>query len=76
MRASRDYSCSCHYQWVESFILIDFPNFPIFPHLVTMKYVAAYLLADLAGTQNPTAADLSKILKSVGIEVDAARAKS
>jgi large subunit ribosomal protein LP2 len=40
-----------------------------------MKYVAAYLLSDLAGTKNPSVAEISKILKSVGIEVDDTRAQ-
>ena len=35
-----------------------------------MRYVAAYLLAVLGGNENPTAADIEKILGSVGIDVD------
>ncbi|XP_022668227.1 60S acidic ribosomal protein P2-like [Varroa jacobsoni] len=35
-----------------------------------MRYVAAYLLAGLGGNANPSAADIEKILSSVGIEVD------
>ncbi|KAG8563931.1 hypothetical protein GDO81_016258 [Engystomops pustulosus] len=35
-----------------------------------MRYVAAYLLAVLGGTDNPSAGDLKKILDSVGIELD------
>uniref|UniRef100_A0A3Q3E7W4 Large ribosomal subunit protein P2 n=1 Tax=Labrus bergylta TaxID=56723 RepID=A0A3Q3E7W4_9LABR len=38
-----------------------------------MRYVAAYLLASLSGTQNPDAKDIKKILESVGIEADDAR---
>lgn len=38
-----------------------------------MRYVAAYLLAVLGGNESPAAADLTKILSSVGIEVDATR---
>ncbi|XP_072516176.1 ribosomal protein, large P2 b [Salminus brasiliensis] len=38
-----------------------------------MRYVAAYLLAALAGKDNPSASDLKKILESVGIEVDETR---
>ncbi|XP_060892826.1 large ribosomal subunit protein P2-like [Labrus mixtus] len=38
-----------------------------------MRYVAAYLLASLAGTQNPEAKDIKKILESVGIEADDTR---
>jgi large subunit ribosomal protein LP2 len=35
-----------------------------------MRYVAAYLLAVLGGKASPTAADLEKILGSVGIEAE------
>lgn len=35
-----------------------------------MRYVASYLLAVLGGKDNPTAADLEKILGSVGISVE------
>nr|ABY87416.1 60S acidic ribosomal protein P2 [Haliotis diversicolor] len=35
-----------------------------------MRYVAAYLLANLGGSNNPFAADIEKILGSVGIEVE------
>jgi ribosomal protein L12E/L44/L45/RPP1/RPP2 len=38
-----------------------------------MKYLAAYLLANLAGTEQPSAKDVKKILSSVGAEVDAAQ---
>ncbi|KAJ3071009.1 60S acidic ribosomal protein P2 [Podochytrium sp. JEL0797] len=41
-----------------------------------MKYVAAYLLATVGGNATPAAADIEKILVSVGIEVDAARVAS
>lgn len=40
---------------------------------ILVRYVAAYLLAVLGGNEAPSAADLQKILSSVGIEVDAAR---
>ncbi|KAI1293821.1 60S acidic ribosomal protein P2 [Halotydeus destructor] len=40
-----------------------------------MRYVAAYLLALLGGTKSPSAKDIENILKSVGIEVDAARSE-
>lgn len=40
-----------------------------------MRYVAAYLLATLGGNKNPSAADIEKILTSVGIEIDKERAK-
>lgn len=36
-----------------------------------MRYVAAYLLAVLGGAKKPSKDDISKILGSVGIEVDA-----
>jgi len=35
-----------------------------------MRYVAAYLLAVLGAKPQPTAADIEKILSSVGIETD------
>ncbi|KAJ0230877.1 60S acidic ribosomal protein P2-5 [Hirschfeldia incana] len=35
-----------------------------------MKVVAAYLLAKLGGNENPSVADLKKILESVGAEID------
>ncbi|XP_063044916.1 ribosomal protein, large P2, like [Engraulis encrasicolus] len=38
-----------------------------------MRYVAAYLLAALSGKDSPNAADIKKILESVGIEADDAR---
>ncbi|XP_050305509.1 60S acidic ribosomal protein P2 [Anthonomus grandis grandis] len=38
-----------------------------------MRYVAAYLLAVLGGNAAPKAADLEKILGSVGIEADSER---
>ncbi|XP_033971948.1 ribosomal protein, large P2, like [Trematomus bernacchii] len=38
-----------------------------------MRYVAAYLLSSLGGNANPGAADLKKILESVGIEADETR---
>ncbi|RWS25767.1 putative 60S acidic ribosomal protein P2-like protein [Leptotrombidium deliense] len=40
-----------------------------------MRYVSAYLLASLGGNKNPSVDDISKILGSVGIEVDADKAK-
>lgn len=36
-----------------------------------MRYVSAYLLAVLGGNKNPSKDDITKILSSVGIEVDA-----
>ncbi|XP_028811503.1 large ribosomal subunit protein P2 isoform X2 [Denticeps clupeoides] len=38
-----------------------------------MRYVAAYLLAALAGKDSPQAGDIKKILGSVGIETDDTR---
>ena len=38
-----------------------------------MKYVAAYLLAQLGGKASPSADDIIAILNSVGIEADAGR---
>ncbi|KAM3956793.1 ribosomal protein LP2 [Aphomia sociella] len=40
-----------------------------------MRYVAAYLLAVLGGKAAPVAADVEKILSSVGIEADAEKLK-
>ncbi|GLH03972.1 hypothetical protein R5R35_003805 [Gryllus longicercus] len=40
-----------------------------------MRYVAAYLLAALGGKDNPSSADIEKILSSVGIEADGERLK-
>lgn len=40
-----------------------------------MKYLAAYLLAQLSGAQ-PTPASVTKILKAGGVEVDEARVKA
>ena len=40
-----------------------------------MRYVAAYLLAVLGGNEAPSAADIEKILSSVGIDADAERLK-
>merc|ERR1719145_566706 len=36
-----------------------------------MRYVAAYLLAVLGGNTSPSAADIKKILASVGVDADA-----
>ena len=35
-----------------------------------MRYVAAYLLASLSGNKSPSKDDLTKILESVGLDVD------
>ncbi|XP_026314600.1 60S acidic ribosomal protein P2 [Hyposmocoma kahamanoa] len=40
-----------------------------------MRYVAAYLLAVLGGKASPAAADLERILSSVGIEADSEKLK-
>ncbi|KAL3271570.1 hypothetical protein HHI36_022045 [Cryptolaemus montrouzieri] len=40
-----------------------------------MRYVAAYLLAVLGGKASPAAADIDKILSSVGIESDSDKVK-
>merc|ERR1711997_976612 len=37
---------------------------------LTMRYVAAYLLAVLGGNASPSAADISAIISSVGIDAD------
>merc|ERR1739848_860820 len=38
-----------------------------------MRYVAAYLLAQLGGNGSPSAADIKKILASVGVDADEER---
>ncbi|KAJ1969772.1 60S acidic ribosomal protein P2 [Dispira parvispora] len=38
-----------------------------------MRYIAAYLLLNLAGNENPTAADVAKVLASAGVEADEER---
>ncbi|ORY00526.1 ribosomal protein 60S [Basidiobolus meristosporus CBS 931.73] len=38
-----------------------------------MRYIAAYLLLTLGGNQSPAAADVEKLLSSVGIESDSER---
>ena len=40
-----------------------------------MRYVAAYLLAVLGGNDKPSAAEIKKILSSVGIDADDAAIK-
>merc|ERR1712241_1228573 len=37
---------------------------------LTMRYVAAYLLAVLGGNASPSADDISAIISSVGIDID------
>ncbi|KAI9276526.1 60s acidic ribosomal protein-domain-containing protein [Sporodiniella umbellata] len=41
-----------------------------------MKYLAAYLLLNVAGKANPSAADVKSILSSVGAEADDERISS
>eukprot|EP01133_Synstelium_polycarpum_P006184 gene6184-7162_t len=56
--------------------IIEFYFFCDFSQLMcsgVMKYLSAYLLCTLGGNAAPTAADVSKVLTSVGVEVDAAR---
>lgn len=38
-----------------------------------MKHLAAYLLLALGGNEKPSAADVTKVLESVGIESDSDR---
>ena len=35
-----------------------------------MRYVAAFLLANLGGKSNPSKEDVRKILESIGLDVD------
>ncbi|GME90785.1 unnamed protein product [Ambrosiozyma monospora] len=37
---------------------------------ILVKYLAAYLLLAQAGNSSPSAADVTKVLKSVGVEVE------
>ncbi|KAF8273072.1 60s acidic ribosomal protein-domain-containing protein [Lactarius quietus] len=41
-----------------------------------MRYIAAYLLLQIAGKESPTAGDITKVISSVGIEVDEDRVTS
>ena len=41
-----------------------------------MRYIAAYLLLKIAGNESPTAADVTKVIQSVGIEVEKDRLNS
>lgn len=41
-----------------------------------MRYIAAYLLLQIGGKASPSAADISKLLGTVGIEADSARLDS
>jgi large subunit ribosomal protein LP2 len=38
-----------------------------------MRHIAAYLLLQIGGKAEPTAADIKKVLSAVGIEADDAR---
>ncbi|KAJ5232554.1 hypothetical protein N7468_005510 [Penicillium chermesinum] len=38
-----------------------------------MKYLAAYLLLNLAGKESPSASDIKEVLSSVGIDADSDR---
>ena len=40
-----------------------------------MRYIAAYLLLKIAGHESPTADEITKVVSSVGIEVDEDRVK-
>jgi len=41
-----------------------------------MRYIAAYLLLQIAGNGSPSAADIKKVLQAVGIECDDERLDS
>lgn len=62
--------CACE-QTILICILFSFYSISIVSN--RMRYVAAYLLAVLGGKESPAAADIEKILSSVGIEADASR---
>jgi len=38
-----------------------------------MKYLAAYLLLTLGGNSSPSESDITKVIESVGIDVDSER---
>ena len=38
-----------------------------------MRYIAAYLLLKIGGTEKPSASDIIRVIQSVGIEVDEER---
>ncbi|KAH9983894.1 60S acidic ribosomal protein p2 [Russula compacta] len=41
-----------------------------------MRYIAAYLLLKIGGNESPSADDITKVIQSVGIEVDEDRLES
>jgi large subunit ribosomal protein LP2 len=41
-----------------------------------MRYIAAYLLLKIAGNDSPSAREITKVIQSVGIEVDEDRLKA
>lgn len=41
-----------------------------------MRYIASYLLANLGGVEQPSVADMSKILSSIGIACEESQAKA
>jgi large subunit ribosomal protein LP2 len=41
-----------------------------------MRHIAAYLLLQIGGKAEPTAADIKKLLSTVGIEADDSRLKT
>jgi ribosomal protein L12E/L44/L45/RPP1/RPP2 len=41
-----------------------------------MRYIAAYLLLKIAGKESPSAADIKKVIESVGIRVEDERLDS
>ena len=45
----------------------------LFLHPEQMRHVAAYLLLQIGGNASPSAADIKKLLSTVGIEADDAR---
>lgn len=46
---------------------------PQIDHTFKMKHLAAVLLLKLGGNESPKAADVKKVLESVGIEADSER---
>ncbi|CAM0955295.1 unnamed protein product [Alopecurus aequalis] len=62
----------------ESSLVVTYLHFSFYSFVIvfrcslvpTMKLIAAYLLAHLAGKSSPSAADIKNILESVGAEAD------
>lgn len=49
---------------------LTFALFPSKLYVQKMRYVAAYLLAVLGGNSSPSKGDVSKILESIGLDIE------